>query len=293
MTKDEYLKWLETVEPADGSCAFSLLYIIAKRYMGDFEGSTVDDCFADYIDEETANKMLRERVAAGDNVKSIQKFLGDIKEYDDYFLLDSDDNLRHITEKYVAATLRNVYEHIKAEDLPERTFTEAEIQDKMMWVAGQALIMKIPPELMKNLMDYANEHPKESVLTSEEFFGFQACPYCGSYEWASGELQNHPEWILPEDKDTDLTRTVGKCTNCCKRFDVDDVEETCYDEYWFVRDYWAKKMEEKFEHIIRTKDLPPILGRFDSNQAVYLDTIFRELALDLLKDNAKWREMGK
>lgn len=115
MTRQDYLKRLWITDPADGSLAYDYIYSIAKEYLEDYPSSAVKYCFEDYIDREEANKRLKERVEAGDDLHSIHEFLDDIEPYDDYFFVGMDGNLLHISEKYARAALNAVIRQIEEE----------------------------------------------------------------------------------------------------------------------------------------------------------------------------------
>ena len=141
---------------------------------------------------------------------------------------------------------------------------------------------------MDNLIGYSHDHPDKSVLKDDDFFGFQVCPHCGSYHWGLYTQEDCPEWV-PEGEDLPPTTMVGRCTDCGQLFTEDDLKWDFYEEYWFVRKWWADRMGMRGVPIIYLDNIPPIWGKHFSNQAIYMEDVFRKLALELLEEQEKYR----
>lgn len=115
MIREEYIKLLKSVDPTDGSIAFSRIWDIVHDYILDYPESTIADNFEGYIGLDEANELMKEEVNAGCDVLYMHEFTKDIEPYDEFFLVGADNILLHIREQYVRCLLLNLLEHIKYE----------------------------------------------------------------------------------------------------------------------------------------------------------------------------------
>ena len=120
MTREDYIKLIESVDPIDGSIAFSRIWDIVHEYILHYPESTIADHFSGYIGLDKANELMKKEVDAGCDVLYMHEFTKDIEPYDEFFLVGADNVLLHIREPYVKGLLLNLLEHIKHEMTEER-----------------------------------------------------------------------------------------------------------------------------------------------------------------------------
>lgn len=115
MTKEDYLRLLESVDTTDGSIAFSRIWDIVHDYLINFPESTLAGQFDGYVGLDTANEMMKKEVNDGCDVLYMHEFTKDIEPYDEFFLVGADNILLHIREHNVKGLLYGICEQIKSE----------------------------------------------------------------------------------------------------------------------------------------------------------------------------------
>lgn len=115
MTREDYIKLLESVDTTDGSIAFSRIWDIIHDYLIDYPDSTIASHFSGYIGLDEANELMKKEVNDGCDVLYMHELTKNIEPYDEFFLVGSDNILLHIREPYVKGLIFSLFEHIKSE----------------------------------------------------------------------------------------------------------------------------------------------------------------------------------
>lgn len=97
MTKREFIEELREC-PTEGGCDsyYEKIKDLTEEYMADSGDYSPEDCFNDFIDEDTADLLVRERAVNG--LVSLHNFICGIDFYGaDYFYVNGYGNLENIS----------------------------------------------------------------------------------------------------------------------------------------------------------------------------------------------------
>ena len=152
-----------------------------------------------------------------------------------------------------------------------KKFDEIDIQRKADWLVNRIIIMNATP-LIPMMQKDSLENKEDPIMDYEEWFRSQErCPYCYSLD-------------IEEDGNY-------KCNKCGKTFDEPHESEVY--EYYFIEECWANDFEKYGEIVVYPNYTPPIWYRTSFGQMCSMDGIFRQLAVNLLEEEEKWKQEEK
>lgn len=159
---------------------------------------------------------------------------------------------------------------------------EKKITDSMIWEESRGLVDKgvicCCSCLMSDvLIPLANECDNRRIFDIEDLYK-DCCPECGSC---------NIEWN--DDDETEGGAFV--CSDCGEKFDDPNIVDLL--EFWFVRDWLSRLLEEKGEMIIRTDYTPDIWCRTTSGQMIAADWVFESIAKDDILERLELEKNNK
>lgn len=155
--------------------------------------------------------------------------------------------------------------------------------------------------LMDDLLRYAEEHPRESAIDIDDYWSkLNVCPECGSRNYEDFDFDEHKEenpdfdidkynedhWNYQVEEDSNYDYI---CEDCGTIFNEPATAEVY--EYWFVSDWFAKKLEAKGEIVLDT--WVPIWCRCATGQAIYMDGVIQRIAKEILDEYKKYETKEK
>ncbi len=152
-----------------------------------------------------------------------------------------------------------------------KKFDEIDIQRKAEWLVNRVILMNATP-LITMMQKDSLENKDDPIMQYDDWFVVpEQCPYCGS-----SDIEYDSEY---------------KCNKCGETFDEPRTPEVY--EYYFIDERWAKDFEKYGETVVYPYYTEPIWYRTSFGQMCCMDGIFRQLAVNLLEEEEKWKAEEK